>query len=256
MLRPLGNVASFQNSRNLAAAEAAGREALEIAIRLNAGDRRTLIEANLALGLWFSGGWDEVAALATDVVADDSNGNQWLSTLLAGLVAVARGSFDAGVFAHVADDLAIDAIEDPYLRATFGLCKALVASEKGDWAAASDRSFLLDRAESLMQPVTDAPPGLVTPLVHAQLLRLRGMIAAARGDASGAEADLAAAADGLRAFGARYYLARTLLSLAEVRRDSGLPASELLDEARAIFENLGARPWVEATRLAAAQVPA
>jgi class 3 adenylate cyclase/tetratricopeptide (TPR) repeat protein len=287
MLRPLGNVASFQNSRNLAAAEAAGREALEIAIRLNAGDRRTLIEANLALGLWFSGGWDEVEALAADVVADDSNGNKWLSTLLAGLVAVARGSFDAGVFAHVADDLAIDAFDDPYLRATFGLCKALVAAERGDWAAASDRSFaavessieasgidddfglywppaveaavaagLLDRADSLLQPVTDAPPGLVAPLVRAQLLRLRGMIASARGDLESADSDLSRGADEMRGFGAPYYLARTLLSLAEVRRGSGLAASELLDEARAIFETLGARPWVEATRLAAAHIPA
>ena len=97
---------------------------------------------------------------------------------------------------------------------------------------------------------------MVTPLVHAQLLRLRGMIAAARGDLESADSDLSRGVDELRAFGAPFYLARTLLSLAEVRRDSGLPASELLDEARAIFETLGARPWVEATRLAAAQVPA
>jgi hypothetical protein len=106
-----------------------------------------------------------------------------------------------------------------------------------------------------MQPVTDAPPGLVAPLVRAQLLRLRGMIAAARGDLESADSDLSGGADELRAFGAPYYLARTLLSLAEVRRDSGLPAGDLLDEARTIFDRLGARPWVEATRLAAAQVP-
>jgi hypothetical protein len=127
------------------------------------------------------------------------------------------------------------------------------------WPLGVEYSLLagdVDRAERLLQPVTEAASGVVTPLVHAQLFRLRGMIAAARGDLESADSELSRGTDELRAFGAPYYLARTLLSLAEVRRDSGLPASDLLDEARAIFDMLGARPWVEATRRAAAEVPA
>jgi class 3 adenylate cyclase/tetratricopeptide (TPR) repeat protein len=282
MLRPLGNVISFQNSRDLVAAEAAGREALEIATRLNAGDRRGLIAINLCLGLWSGGRWDELEDVAT-LVDDEDVQSRVLAWLLIGLVRSARGTFDATV---AVDDLH-DEVDDPYQVGAMVQLEALRAAASDDMDRAADLSVAaidasisaagidddfalywplgveysllagdVDRAERLLQPVTEAASGVVTPLVHAQLFRLRGMIAAARGDLESADGDLSRGTDELRAFGAPYYLARTLLSLAEVRRDSGLPASDLLDEARAIFDMLGARPWVEATRRAAAEVPA
>jgi tetratricopeptide (TPR) repeat protein len=110
----------------------------------------------------------------------------------------------------------------------------------------------LDRAERLLALVGDAAPGLVTPLAHAHFLRLRGMVAAQQGRLAEADEDLSRAADELRAFGERFFLARAQLARAELMHTTAVPAADLLAEARQIFVSLGAQPWVESVDKVAA----
>jgi hypothetical protein len=282
MLRPLGNIASFNNSRDLAASEAAAREGLAISDEMGTRDRYGSIQANLDIGLWFSGGWDEVAS--RDVVSENSDiSSTLLVRLLVGLVREARGVLDDLPSPELTDDQT----DDPYIRAAAAVIAAVEASAQGRYAEAADQAALgvqnsmdasgidddfalywplavecalaaghVDRARELLSPVAEAPPGLVTPLVRAQFLRLRAMTAIAAGTPEHADEDLSDAVDELRAFGAPYFLARALLSLAELRAGTDVPVSPLLDEARGIFESLGARPWVEAVDKVAAGAPA
>jgi class 3 adenylate cyclase/tetratricopeptide (TPR) repeat protein len=281
MLRPLGNVISFNNSRNLALADAAGREALTLAHQVGAQDRLGLIATNLSIGRWFSGDWDQIEGFRPLLESGDVQ-SQMLLRFILGLVRAARGTLaldDVEFAVEVAE------IDDPYLRATVDQLRALGLAIEGRHAEASeladaaveasieaagvDDDYGLHwplaveyalaagdttRAEALLTPVAEAPSGLVTTYVHAQHLRLRAMTAMAQGQIDGADDNLVRAADELRSFGAPYYLARTLLSLAELRSESGGLATPLLDEARELFQSLGAQPWVEAVDKLAASV--
>ncbi|MGZ4614460.1 MAG: ATP-binding protein, partial [Actinomycetes bacterium] len=282
MLRPLGNIASFNNGRNLAAAEAAAREGLAVIEQMGARDRYGSILANLDIGLWFSGGWDEV--VSGHEMSDSSDVQSGILVhVLTAMVGAARGTLDDRSGVDQAEELA----DDPYVRASISMFRALVlaagdrfteaadlavlALENSIAASGIDDDFVLhwphavefalaagqvDRARELLVPVAEAPPGLVTPLVHAHLLRLRAMTDVAAGDGMRADEDLTQAVDELRAFGAPYYLARSLLTLAELRQGSGVPVTPLLDEAREIFASLAASPWVAAVDKLAAAVPA
>ena len=272
MLRPLGNIASFNNGRDLAAAQVAAREGLAVIEQMGARDRYGSILANLDIGLWFSGGWDEVV-LPDDLSDSSDMQSAILVQVVRCMVRSARGRLDDSADFDVTDELA----DDPYVRASIAMLQALrlasddhpgeaaglamLAVENSIDASGIDDDYVLhwpfavefalaagevDRARDLLVPVADAPPGLVTPLVGAQFLRLRAMTAVAGGDLARADEDLTRAAEHFRAFGAPYYLARTLLTLAELRQDTDVPVAPLLDEARAIFESLRARPWVEA----------
>ena len=283
MIRPLGNVSSFYNSRDLAVAEEAAREALALAEQVGARDRMDVVVANLAITLWHSGGWDEVERFTTERSLQDQNSDVLL-TLVAAMIGRARGAgHSADSVRHITDK----ASDDPYLLAAVAQLQAVAAAESGRFdeasrlsqsavdeayaAAGIDDDFALywptaveyalegndlEHAAKLLGIVGDAASGLVSPLVHAQYLRLRGMVAVAQGRAQDADEDLRRAADELRSFGASYFLARALLSRAEVLQAGGTPATLLVEEAREIFASLDARPWVEAAEklLAAAAV--
>lgn len=105
----------------------------------------------------------------------------------------------------------------------------------------------LERAEDLVRVVGDAPPGHVRQYVRAHRARLRGRLAAALGDAEGAEAGFKAGAGMFREMGWPYHLAVALAEHAEwlAGRGSTEAAAELAAEARETFARLGARPWLE-----------
>jgi predicted ATPase/class 3 adenylate cyclase len=112
------------------------------------------------------------------------------------------------------------------------------------------------RAEELLLRVESLPPGRLPLLLRAQALRFRARLAAADGVRSQAEAGFTAAESAFREFGMPFWLAVTLTEHAEwlegdVRADEAEP---LLAEARAIFERLEAKPWLE--RAAALGTPA
>jgi len=80
--------------------------------------------------------------------------------------------------------------------------------------------------------------------------RVRGLLAAATGDLDRAACELEAAVEHHRRVEVPFERARTLLVLGSVRRHAKRKRSarEALEEALAIFEELGAAPWVERTR--------
>jgi tetratricopeptide (TPR) repeat protein len=101
--------------------------------------------------------------------------------------------------------------------------------------------------EELIRFVAELPPALRTPLLRSTCARFEGLLAARRGDTKSADERLAAAARELREIEAPFNVAQILLDHAELlsgaRRDD--EAAPLLAQARAMFERLGARPWLE-----------
>jgi tetratricopeptide (TPR) repeat protein len=93
-----------------------------------------------------------------------------------------------------------------------------------------------DRADELVASIDAVPPGLRSPYLGAQALRFRARLAAA----DDASALFEAAAKRFRELGVVFWLAVTLLEHGELSGDTAL-----LDEAREIFEQLEARPWLE-----------
>jgi class 3 adenylate cyclase/predicted ATPase len=99
--------------------------------------------------------------------------------------------------------------------------------------------------------VGELAPALRPPLLRASAARFAGLLAVGRGDRDAAEEQLSAAIAQLREVEAPFVLAQVLLERAELRDDP-----EQAGEARAIFERLGARPWLDRCRALAAEVAA
>ena len=108
-------------------------------------------------------------------------------------------------------------------------------------ALALDR---LDLARSLLALLSEQPPGHIPPYLEAQLVRGRGLVAAAEGQDRAVEADLTAAIGRFRALGYPYWLAVAQTDLAAwlVDHGRGSEATELLDEAVTALASLGAAP--------------
>jgi tetratricopeptide (TPR) repeat protein len=101
--------------------------------------------------------------------------------------------------------------------------------------------------EELINFVAELPPALRSPLLRSSAARFEGLLAARRGDMKSADERLATAARELEEIEAPFNVAQILLDHAELlsgerREDEAAP---LLAQARAIFERLGARPWLE-----------
>ena len=101
--------------------------------------------------------------------------------------------------------------------------------------------------EELISFVAELPDALRTPLLRSTSARFEGLLASRRGDMKTADERLAAAVRELQEIEAPFNVAQILLDHAELlsgarREDEAAP---LLAQARAIFERLGARPWLE-----------
>jgi tetratricopeptide (TPR) repeat protein len=109
------------------------------------------------------------------------------------------------------------------------------------------RAGLLDQVDELLDMVTGRPVGHVPPYLRAQLARFRGLLAAARGQHDGVEADLERAADILDDLGYPYHHAVTLLDRAEwlIARSRGAEAPPLLEQAEDVFTHVGASPQLD-----------
>jgi tetratricopeptide (TPR) repeat protein len=101
--------------------------------------------------------------------------------------------------------------------------------------------------ERLIDFVGSLPPALRSPLMRAGAARFAGLLAARRGDFRAAEERLIAATRELRQVESPFNLAQVLLDHADLLRHHGRDedAAPLLAEARTIFEQLRARPWLE-----------
>jgi len=102
------------------------------------------------------------------------------------------------------------------------------------------------RIKQTFDAVRELPPARRSPVVTAQLERYDAHVAAQGGDREMAERRFRHAAGLLREVGARFWLAIVLLEHGELLA-AGAPtdAEPLLAEAREIFEQLDAVPWLE-----------
>jgi predicted ATPase/class 3 adenylate cyclase len=105
----------------------------------------------------------------------------------------------------------------------------------------------LSRVEQLLKVAAGIPPSGTPPSLPAHLARLGARLALAQGSPEGAEPGFKAAAGLFREIGIPFWLAVTLLEHGEWLTGQGRAedAAPLLNEARAIFDRLAARPWLE-----------
>jgi hypothetical protein len=212
--------------------------------------------------LWISGGWDEAEALYAENQSELANSGPYDESppqTVVNLIHQARGERLTPTVEYTPEN---DTISELWM----GIAHALEADTDAVEAsrlliAATDRVYVtalidddftigwpiaieqalvvgeITEAERLLTMVGDAAPGLVSPLAHAHLLRLRALVNRAKGvEPSEVMADLEPAIGELRDFGAPFYLAKALL-------EHG--SRESLEEARNIFAALGATPWME-----------
>ena len=105
----------------------------------------------------------------------------------------------------------------------------------------------LGRADALLARCAALRPVDRTIYLQAQEARLGARVAAARAETGSVEAGFRRASAAFRELGMRFWLGATLLEHAEWLSGEGraVEAGPLLDEAREIFEQLEALPWLE-----------
>jgi hypothetical protein len=116
--------------------------------------------------------------------------------------------------------------------------------------AAGDRT----RAEALVRTAESAGHATIPPLVRAHAMRFRAQLQADAGDLERGDRLFRGAAAIMRELATPFPMAVTMLDHAEVLLGAGDPdtAEPLVAEARSVFADLGAVPWIErADRLAA-----
>lgn len=219
----------------------------------------------------FCGEWDEALALVDAIRAAGDDDSARLASTYVPLIAAARGEQDA-LDAWLARPQRPSEWHELALMESVGRSVALRARGRLEEAAPAliaaapilttiggvtymfylGEVFdaLLEIEElSLLDELLAAPAPLGLPLLRGQLTRLRGLLGARRGELVEAEAALGRSAAHLRAAGNPFALARSLLDQGVVLVELGLEnrAEPVLEQARALFAGLRARPWIERT---------
>lgn len=161
--------------------------------------------------------------------------------LIQALDAEARGDV-AGTLAHATDAVDVGlhlGIETDEFWISFptAVTAALDAGDPGG-------------ARRLLDIGLDRPPGLVPPMTRAQADWLQGRLLAVEGEAEEAARLFGTAAEAFRTLRTPFWLARVLLDEAEWRSRGGQggSGSDLAQEAATLFDQLGARPFLDRAR--------
>jgi class 3 adenylate cyclase/tetratricopeptide (TPR) repeat protein len=277
-LRAFYNLAelTYGRDRYAEAIELHGR-ALELATRAGNLLWEQLIREAMPYPLFMSGRWDDALERAGDVSSWDVSGemsavmavlpticvNRGLDEGLAKLSELAAGSEGssdvqrAGSYAIVM--AVVRAAEGSYGEA-LEFSKAAAASGlttgadspllRIGFAQAVDAAFALGdlaQVEAVLDLIGGLRRGEVWPSLVALGERTNARLAVARGEADAAEKGFAAASATFRQIGVPYWLAATLTEHAELLVAAGraVEADEMISEARDVFEQLEARPWLD-----------
>ncbi len=265
----LSNLCSSAYAHDLDRAATLADEAVRVTQQVGDVFYSEVALTNAGFAWWLSGSWDrlvdEIPRWLAEREPTAACGALWLTERQ---VRLARG--------EQIEDLAIPESEDPWERHAASVVRGLARAGAGDITGAASTTAatayavfadagILEDFELLWAPVVELQlraGDLVTaeallalaeplagararPLLRGELPRLRGMVAAARGEDP--EADLRAAAATFTAYGAPYLLARTRHELArwllaEGRRDEAAPS---LEQAREAYAGLGAQAGLD-----------
>jgi predicted ATPase len=255
--------------------EADGVNEVALALARRIGDRsfECYIASNTMSRKLLKGEWQEVETLASDIIRHGATGaDQHFLHLPLVHLEVCRGRLEAAA-AHAAElDPLRDESGDFEFTALSQAADAAVALAQGRAAAAYDMASAvlagrqrlgssheavrtawplavgaalalgrLEAAETLIQTLEQDPPGLVPPLLRAELMRNRALLAIARDGHETVEDDLLGAANAYENLAYPYLLARAQSDLGtwlsdRGRRDEG---ATMLEDARAAYARLG-----------------
>ena len=237
---------------------------------------------------WFAGRWqqalghaDAAQELAAQIMLVNASG--WIGRVRAlvetdlGLVEQARVSVEEGLAAPHARtrclllitlgvlgrlELALGNLEAA--GGTFASCRGGCLQGVNDptqtvWADAIETLIALgelDQARAHLDPTSDTRQQLGSPWALAAAARCRGLLAAAEGDLDAPSRLSIAPSPSSTSTRTRSSAARTLLCLGIARRQAQQKraAREALEQALAIFEELGARLWADKARAELARI--
>jgi len=251
---------------------AADREGLALARKLGVRNEELMFLQHLAFDLYAVGDWDEAGDVLAEMreLGPGSRLVEWaMKWYPAPLLEAGRGETgplpDDEPEADRQSRAGMDLGRATILSANGRWSEALASAEEG-WAArdvlgahvytkeafvlAVEAAFALDdveRVERLLGEVGALPPGQTTPSLRAHTARFEARLAARRGEHERVEPSFEAATSVFRELGMPFAVAVTQLEHAEWLSGGGRSADavDLLAEARATFERLKARPWLE-----------
>jgi tetratricopeptide (TPR) repeat protein len=246
-----------------------------LALARRIGDRsfECYIGSNMISRMLLKGEWPEIDSLAGDIIRHGATGtDEHFLHLPMVHLEVYRGRLDKAA-AHAAQlDLLRDESGDFEFTALSQSADAALALAQGRAAAAyematavlAERPRLgssheairaawplavgaplalgrLDAAEALIQELEQRPPGLVPPLLRAELRRNRALLAIARDQHEAVEADLVGAVKLYEGLGYPYLMGRAQRDLGAWLSDRGRrdEATGPLEAARVTFARLG-----------------
>lgn len=272
----LGNMGNLSMQWDLPDATEQLAAALALARRHGDRYRETYAAGTLAYVYVFTGRWEELERLASELLDDGTErpSPEYLHYPLTFLYTL-RGELDAAQ-ASLAGVAPWERIDDDEFRAMYaslairvalatGRAKEALAHGNGllghtietlatsneavrnawpDTLEAALELGRLDAAGELLALLSEQPPGDVPPYLRAQLARGRALVNAAEGEHDNVEADMSSAIEGFRSLAFPYWLARAQTDLAAWLIDQGRAgeAAPLLGEATATLQSLGAAP--------------
>jgi class 3 adenylate cyclase/predicted ATPase len=116
-----------------------------------------------------------------------------------------------------------------------------------------------ERVEQLLRAVDELEPGQRGPLLEAEAARARARLAAHNSDRESADDHYTRAIALFSELETPFYLARAQLEFAELLTDAAgesAAGTELRQQAEAVFERLGARPWLDRAQRLGRGIPA
>jgi class 3 adenylate cyclase/tetratricopeptide (TPR) repeat protein len=251
---------------------------LELALRLGRKNDATMAQVHMALDYMFLGRWDDLDRLLQEMPLTDSPDQPPMEIVVhsAGVsVLLRRGrieELERVVQALVRIANPSDVQDRHWMHGSLGMLRwaqgrleeALAEFEEAlstkdsiglrtlsmPLVMAADVALelgRLDAVDRLLQLAESAPPAEVGRLLRANVARLRARLAALAGDHEAAGPGFASAETVFREISSPFWLAATLQEHAEWLIGAGRDeeAEPLLEEARSIFERLGAQPWIE-----------